>query len=207
MKKRLMFVATALILAIAVLFTGCGKDKEEETTKPTQSTTQETQAETTQEETTSTTATETQATPESSLKLCLYYKVGSEFRTRDISEYASTVSIEQAQVFYPKDVEIIFEEGSSWGDYYIEPEMRLYGVNENATVSVVYESEGSKAENAKVEHNKGISDFYYWNVEIIDKPTEGVYSFKITISEEKEKENGEKEEISRDIFYKIALVK
>lgn len=206
MKKRLMLVATALILVIAVLFTGCGKDKEEETTKPTASTIQETQAETGQEETTST-ATETQATPESSLKLCLYYKVGSEFRTSDISEYSSTVSIEQAQIFYPKDVEIIFDEGSSWGDYYIEPEMRLYGVNENAEVSVVYESEGTKAKDANVKHNEGISDFYYWSVEIIDKPTEGVYSFKITISEEKEKENGENEKISKDIFYKIALVK
>lgn len=188
MKKRLIS-GVLLALLIVATFSGCGDKENGETTTET---TTEAITETTTE---TTTAEETTASAENyDAKLSLYYSTGTDFKELDITSY--TGDLETAKVFStPSEVE-----KETTNKVSIRPEFRLYGIPKEAKVSVLYESDVTKAKTASVRYNEGVeSSFFYWSVKMYDTSLEGEYSFKITIHEE-----GKAEQY---IYYKIAVQK
>lgn len=146
----------------------------------------------------------TQESTAENIKLCFYYKVGNTFKTE---EFTAATSIDEAENVSPKNIKVNDVEYCDLGDYYIKPEIRLYGVDPDSRVAVVYESEATKATNVDAYFNDGVSQFFYWNVEMYDKNHQGVYSFKVTITNEREGFDGEIIEESSDLFYKVVVNK
>lgn len=200
-KKVLKVVAIVLavcILIAAAFLIGMKTANTTETTT-TQSTTETTTQPTTETTTQPTTQPISEATTQSAtqsvfadIKLCLYYKANGKFITEDITSYLAE-SVEKASVIYPTGLEVLMDDEKA----YIEPEIRIYGISKEATVTVVYESEATKADDFKADYNDGVTQFYYWETEIYDSSEEGIYSFKIIIEEENS--------IDKVAYFKIGL--
>lgn len=207
MKKRLMFVATALILVIAVLFTGCGKE-EKEKVSVSEGQQVEVKVGETPEEVSETSGAETSTADEAvKAKFCFHYKAGNNFVIEDVSAYVSD-TLESAKIWHPTNVPVIMEESDEkdkLGNYYIQPEFRVYGIDlERYSVEFSYESEGTKEESPEVKKNNGPTEFFYNGKEIkmYDQLSQGTYSFKVKISN-----SNIDDDAGKDFYFKVVVVK
>ena len=127
------------------------------------------------------------------IKLCFSYKTESGFKETEFSGHVST-NLEAAEPF---SLDIKKQEDRE--RKFIQPEVRLYGVNLDANVTVTVESQATKAYKENVGINDGAYQYFYWQPRLYDYSEQGEYTFKVTIQESEE---SAEEQV---IYYKISV--